>query len=319
MKKYGLYLSLMIAFGSPAASFCVEATSEAHYTIPSLDDARIASKKEHYDRKYTRLAYARYATMAAAAAGLAYYGYGKWTAPTPPAINLSIPTVDTLPEAVAKLQQQVGIVQHDLNTVSGKGLLCWARDVANTTLFAINLNTIVKVAFTPVVGRFFAPLFDLDAFWYQVQSEPDLIKGIVNKARRIGIERVLSPNPDEDANYLCRSIQDAAGFLKKQVEEVLAFVAHMQDEYRELSPAIVSQMDDQARYLKACYNDFAAKTEALLNDKNADLATRSSSLATVADQFGQDYAAVKDYLKVLEANALKSQSAPQNSQDNNAP
>jgi hypothetical protein len=296
MNKYVLSLLMLMAI-SGTSQF---ALAEMLYPVPRIDSSRVEQKKEHFDRRFTRLKYIRHAGAAALAAGLVYYGYTAYTAPTPIIVDPDTPTVDTLIETVAKLQVRVAGLEKQQQE-------SWVGYLANQSLFGVNLRMVANLALTPVFGHVASPFFDIDALWYQVLAEADYVKGITNQARRFATVRILNPMTPEEKSYLHHILQETTVSLKKQVERTVGFIRHKQAQYSQKDPIILASIDDKIRYLIIAYDDFAQKLEDLLNDSNLTVANMCLSVIACTDQFGQDYRMVKDDLKLLEEQLIESE------------
>lgn len=295
MDKYVLNLLMLMGISGTIQP----AWAEVLYPVSRIDLAGVEQKKEHFDRKFTRLKYMRYAGAAALAAGLVYYGYTAYTAPTPIIINPDTPTVDNLMETVAKLQQDVAAFKQQQKE-------SWVSYLANQSLLGVNLRMVANLALTPVFGRVAAPFFDIDALWYQILAENDYVKGITNRARHFATVRVLNPMTAEERKYLHEILQETAVLLKKQLEGVIGFMRYKQAQYSQKDPVVLASIDDQIRYLMIAYDDFADKMEDLLNDSSLTVSNMCLSVIACGDQFGQDYRMVKDDLKILEEQLIES-------------
>lgn len=279
--------------------------AEIAYAIPKLDETQITAKKHHFDRKHLYSKYVQYGSLVAAAAGLAYMGYNHITTPVVPPIDPLMPTVPTLIETVVKLQQDNVNLRNEVEVLSGQSTLSWCGNLMQKAILGIELNTVCKIAVFPLFGRMCASLLELDAFWYEIRSEGDLPRGILNKARRLGNTYILDAVTDEEKALLCRTIQGNAAMIAKQIEKIIGFVRHKQEQYRDTYPAFIMHSDDHIRYMMLSYEEYARTLEQILNSTNT-MQEMSVAILDCTQSFAQEYIDSKDQLKVLEQHASES-------------
>lgn len=293
MNKYFLPLVMVVSFGAMPMSMC----ADNQYAVSILDEARITRKKEHFDRKVTRMTYIRYGSVAAIAAGLAYLSYTSGN--TPAQKDLSIPTADTFGESLAKLQKEVAELKKDENWLQ------WLIDRTGTAFVLRGLTHIATdVAFSELV---WAPIQYADASSYEFRSDMEgmYIRGIVVRGQSLSRYTLLDPLTDDEKRSLFQSIQYGVLQLKKQLEVRIGFMRHKQAQSVDAKPQVVTNIDNEIRYLMLCYEEFAHKLEEALNDHSAELSAVSASIVACAKQFGEECRVVKDNLRVLEQELLK--------------
>ena len=93
--------------------------------------------------------------------------------------------------------------------------------------------------------------------------------------------------------------------LKKQIEKIIGFILHKQEQYREKHPDITNRMDHEIRYLMIVYDDFAQQLGRQLHDVSASHQEIAAGIIEITEQFSQEYNILKEHLKALdeEANA----------------
>lgn len=294
------YLKRLLIVMSISSMHCAYAI-EAAYRISHLDPVRIASKQQAFDKKYTRSKNLRYASMAFMAAWMMYSGY-NYVTKKPAAIPTStIPDTQTdLVRKVEALRQEVDHLKQNMDLVKGNNWLAWGSELMHHAIWGIELSTLLKIgvalASAPSIVRFFGPLLDVDELRHELRSDVDFMKAIVSKVRFLARQ----DRQDTDREHLCRMTQDTFMLVKKQIENMVGFVRHKQEQYQDDYPVITVQMDDQVHYLTLSFNHLADTMGILLNDGDISFERLCQEIIDHAQRFGQEYAGVKDQLRVLE-------------------
>jgi hypothetical protein len=296
MNTYVKRLLIVMSISSMYLSYAADAA----YHIAHLDPVRITSKQQFFDKKYMRSKYLRYAGMSAVAAWMVYSGY-KYVTKMPATPSSSISNDQTgLTRKVETLQQEVDHLKQNMELVKGNNWLAWGSDLMHHAIWGIELSTLLKIgvalASAPSIVRFFGPLLDVDELRHELRGDVDFMKAIVSKVRFLARE----DRQETDREYLCRMTQDTFILLKKQIESMIGFVRHKQEQYQDEHPALAAQVDDQIHYLTASFNHLADTMGALLNSEATSFERLCQEIIDHAQRFGQEYAGVKDQLKALE-------------------
>lgn|GEM_PF-2689974 len=297
MKTYVQRLLIVMSISSMHLAY----GADALYHISHLDAVRIASKKQFYDTKYERSKYMRYAGMSFVAAWMMYSGY-KYYAGKPSSMRSS-----DISDGQNEMARQVEILRNDVDhlkqnmeLVKGNNWLAWGSDLMHHAIWGIELSTLLKIgvaiASAPTVARFFGPLLDVDELRHEMRSDIDFMKAIVSKVRFLARE----DRQETDRERLCRMTQDTFILVKKQIENMIGFVHHKQEQYQEEHPFIAAQVDDQVHYITISFNHLADDMGGLLNDGQVSFERLCQEIIDQAQRFGQEYAGVKDQLKALE-------------------
>jgi hypothetical protein len=297
MKKY-LQQLLIIMSISHTYLACA---AEASYRIPHLDSARITSKKQFFDTKYTRAKYLRYTGMSFVAAWMMYSGYKYFTKVPTAAPASSIPDSQiSLTRKVDTIQQEVDQLKQNMELVKGNNWLAWGSELMHHAIWGIELSTLLKIgvaiASAPTIVRFFGPLLDVDELRHELRGDVDFMKAIVSKVRFLARE----DRQEADREHLCRLTQDTFVLVKKQIESLIGFVRHKQEQYQDEHPIIAAQVDDQVHYLTLSFNHLADTLGDHLNNQETSFERLCQDIIDQAQRFGQEYAGVKDQLKALE-------------------
>ncbi len=70
-----------------------------------------------------------------------------------------------------------------------------------------------------------------------------------------------------DQDYVRRMTQETLILLKKQIESLIGFLYHKQEQYQSECPDIARQVDDQIRYITLSFDHLADTMEILLNEE----------------------------------------------------
>lgn len=299
MKTYLQRLIIVFSISGMHAGLYAE-YADTQYHIPHLDPARIAAKKQFFDRKYRRSKYMRYGGMALVAAWIAYSGYKYWF--KQPSRDIALTAEGDVPmvRRVALLQHEVDHLKKNMELVKGNNWLAWGSDLMHHALWGIELTTIFKIGIAlgaaPAIARFLSPLLDIDELRYELRSDIDFMKSIIAKVRFLAHE----DRKTIDRAHVCRMTQDTVLLVKKQIENLIGFVQHKQMQYQDKYPHIVNQVNDQVNYIILSFNSLADRLSHLLNDDDLPFEMLSHLIIEHTQQFGQEYNGVKDQLKALE-------------------
>lgn len=290
---------LLILMSISSISFLYAADTVYH--IAHLDQVRIASKQQAFDKKYMHSKYLRYAGMTFVAAWMLYSGY-NYVNKKPVAVSPGNAGDDQqeLRRKIEALRHDVDHLKDNMDLVKGNNWVAWASDLMHHAMWGIELSTLLKIgvalASAPSVVRFIGPVLDVDELRHELRSDVDFIKALVSKIRFFARE----DRQDTDRQHLCRMTQDTFVLLKKQIENMIGFVRHKQEQYQDAHPVIAAQVDDQVHYVTLSFNHLADAMGAVLNDEAISFERLCQEIIDHAQYFGQEYTGVKDQLKALE-------------------
>lgn len=275
--------------------------ADATYTISHIDSNRITTKQYFFDAKFKRAKYMRYAGMTFMATWMVYTGYKyysvKPSAPRPSGLS---ERDMAMTQQIAQLRQDVDQLKQNMELVKGNNWLAWGSDLMHHAIWGIELSTLMKIgaaiASAPAIARFVGPLLDVDELRHEIHADVDFLKSIVSKVRFLARQ----DRGEADREHLCRMTQDTIVLVKKQIENLIGFVRHKQEQYQDGHPFIAGQVDDQVYYLIMSFNHLADSMAALLSDQEISFEGLCQQIVDHAQRFGLEYAGVKDQLKALE-------------------
>ncbi len=297
MNTYAKRLLIVMSISSMYLSYAAETA----YHIAHLDPVRITSKQQAFDKKYTRGKYLRYAGMSFVAAWMMYTGYKSYAGKSSSMRSPGISDGEIgMSHRIDILRQEVDQLKQNMELVKGNNWLAWGSDLMHHAIWGIELSTLLKIgialASAPTIVRFFGPLLDVDELRHELRADVDFMKAIVSKVRFLARE----DRQETDREHLCRMTQDTFILVKKQIESLIGFVHHKQEQYQDEHPTIAAQVDDQVHYLTVSFNHLADTMGGLLNDEAISFERLCQEIIDHAQRFGQEYAGVKDQLKALE-------------------
>ncbi len=262
----------------------------AVFNIPKIETIRIDSKQQHFDRVATRYQYLKWGCIGALSAYVVYKNFIQSDTIAPEAKKLA-----ELTQQVNSLAEQV----EKLGKPANESLLSRIGSTVSNISFGLGLSTFIQIVAYSIASNKLSRLVDVDSFWETMRSEPDLVKGIIAKSKRLVPDMSKAPLTSLETDHLCRMIQDSGVLLKKNIEALIGFIRHKQSQDKDLDPIIVAQINDQILYLTMTFNHFAEKMTTLLNTDYSSMDKKSAAIIECAQQFGDDYGVIRDQFKVL--------------------